>query len=265
MGDFYLRISLFLVLFGAVLGLVFWLMRRKERKGNRAQAEALAALAARLGGAVAAPPAAPWSADLSPPFRTNTQGLVNRVLTVSRPRFETTLDFRRGPWAVRVSEASMKRSVSNGTRTFYEHRIEVATGQLAPMKISRRWAADFLGRPLGPDHLLAQGGEPVREAPMTVAQRQEEWLQARLPAPADTEFAVFTSDLRSAARMLSPQAVEWLAEQAGTLPFLLTFEAGLLYATMTNRIEPGDLLTVVDAMLGLLDRIPGAAPVQARA
>jgi hypothetical protein len=161
---------------------------------------------------------------------------------------------------VRVSEASMKKNVSNGTSTFYEHRIEVATAQLAPMKISRRWRTDFRGRPLAPDHILAQGGGAVHEAPLTVQQGQ--WLQARLPAPVDGEFVAFTSGLPSLARALNPQAAEWLVAQAGSLPVLLTFEAGLLFATMPDRIDPDHLLPMVDAMLGLLDRIPGAAPTQ---
>lgn len=260
MDDFYLRIALFLVLVGALVGLVFWLLRRKERKRNREHAEALAALAARLGGAVAAPPAAAWSADLSPPFSTNTQGLANRLLTVSRPRFETAVDFRRGPWPVRVSEASMKRSVSNGTSTFHEHRIEVATGQLAPMKLNRRLHADFLGRPVKPDHVLARGGDPVREAPVTVAQQQGQWLQVHLPVPVSTDWVAFTSDPHSASRALAPEATAWLSEQLGSLPWSLTFENGLLYTTWPTRIQPETLLTTVDTLLGLLDRIPGARP-----
>jgi hypothetical protein len=260
MGDFYLDISLFVVLLGAVIGLVFWLLRRKEQKANRAHAEALKALAGRLGGTViGSAEATAWSAELCPPFARDAEGLINRLGTVRRPRFESALDFRQGSWRVRVSEASMKKNTSAGTRTFSEHRIEVATAQLAPMKICRRLHTDFHGRPLRPDHPATQAG-PAREVPVSVAQRPQDWLQAGLPAPADHEFVAFTSDLPSAARMLNPEAVEWLVEHAGSLPVMLTFEAGLLYATLGDRIDPNHLQSTVGAILGLLDRIPGATP-----
>jgi hypothetical protein len=183
--------------------------------------------------------AAAWSAALLPPFKSYTGGFINRRLTVRKPRFETALDFRRGPCAVRVSEASMKRSVSNGTSTFHEHRIEVATAPLVPMKLNRRLHTDVLGRPVKPGHVLAR---------------------VNLPVPVDTDWVAFTSDPYRASRALAPEATAWLSEQLGSLPWSLTFENGLLYTTWPTRIQPETLLTTVDALLGLLDRIPGSAP-----
>lgn len=259
MGDFYLKITLLVVILAALLGLAFWWSWRRSRKDHAEHVEALTALATSLGGSVAGPEAAaPRSAALLPPFLNDTEGFINRFGTVRGPRFDVALDVQRGPWRVRVTEASMKKNVSNGTRTFYEHRIEVETGPLPPMKISRRLHSDFLGRPIKPGNVLAQGGGPVRQAPVTVAQRQGEWLPTRLPPPADHEFVVFADDPDAAVRTLTPQAIEHLVGQAGSLPYLLTFEAGLLYAPMTGRIAPGSLRTTVDAMLGLLDRLPGA-------
>jgi hypothetical protein len=260
--DFILRISPLVAIFAALFGLLVWWGQRKERRKNHEHAEELAALAARLGGAVTGPAeASAWSARLAPPLKGDSQGLVNRLSTVAKPVFKTALDFRRGPWRVRVSEASMKKSVSNGTSTFYEHRIDVATADLPPLKISRRLATDFLGRSLAANHVLAQGGAPVREAPVTVAQRQGEWAQIMVPEPASAEFVAFTSDPHGAAGMLNPGVLEWIVQQAGHLPLMLTFEAGLLYATMPGRIDTARLLPTVDAMLGLLDRISGAAPM----
>ena len=261
MGDFYLDISLFVVLCGAVLGLVFWLSWRSHKKEEREHADALAALANGLGGTVTGPDgASAWSAELRGPMASEARGLVNRLQTSSRRRFDAALDFRRGSWQVRVSEASMKKTVSNGTTTFREHRIEVVTAHLAPLKLCRRLHTDFRGRPLAPGHILTQGGTAVREAPLTVERQQGQWLQARLPSPVEGEFVAFTSDPFGVARVLNPQAAEWLHAQADSLPLLLTFESGLLYATMAGRIDPERLLPTVDAVLGLLDRIPGAAP-----
>lgn len=246
----------------ALLGLVAWLMWRKDRKKDREHAEALAALAGRLGGAVVDDDAArAWSAELLAPLRDETEGLFNRMGMAGRRRFRTAVDFRRGRWSVRVGEASVKKAAQNGTRTYYEHRVEVATARLVPMKISRRMysGTNFLGRPLGPDDILAQGGGRVREVPVSVAAEQGQWHQARLPGPADAEFAVFTSDPAAAARTLNPQAVDWLLAQGTAMPFPLHFEAGLVFATVTGRISPEHVLNTVDAVLGLLDRM-GAAP-----
>jgi hypothetical protein len=264
MGDFYRNTALFVALVLALLGLLFWWMWRSNRKEEREHAEALAALAGRLGGAVVDPAGArAWSAELLAPLRDETEGLFNRMSMAGRRRFGTALDFRRGRWSVRVGEASVKKAAQNGTRKYYEHRIEVATARLVPMKISRRLygATNFLGRPLAPDNILAQGGEQVREVPVTVAAEQGQWHQVRLPGPVDAEFAVFTSDPAAAARALNPQAVQWLLEHGTALPSPLHFEAGLVFGTMPNRISPDHVLPKVDVILGLLDRM-GVAPGQ---
>jgi len=261
MGDFYLRITLaVLVILVLPLGTLFWWSARKDRQKTREQVDALAALVAPMGGRIAGREAgAPPSAQLVPPFEHIAYGLLNRLARVRRPRWDLAVDFQRGSWRVRVSEASMVKENATNRRTHHEHRIEVFTAQLPPTKICRRLHTDFLGRPLAPDTPLTQGAAAGR-APVTVAQRQGQWLRARLPAPADHEFAVFGADLSAAARMLNPQALEHLVTHAATLPHLLTFEGGLLYATEPSRIDPGTLMPTVDVLLGLLDRIPYARP-----
>lgn len=258
MGGFYLNISLLVLLLATLLGLGFWWMRRKEQQEDQAHAQALATVAASVGGVVVgSEQAAAWSAHLRAPMQQDHDGLLEKLYAVRAPRFETALDFRRGPWALRVTEASMKTNTSNGNRTSYEHRIDVATAPLPAMKLHRRLRTDFLGRAVRPDSVLAQGG-PVRVPPVTVAQQQGQWVQVNLPVPVSTDWVAFGSDPYLASRALTPEALDWLARNAGALPWGLTFENGLLYATWPTRIQPGTLPTTVDAILGLLDRIPGA-------
>ncbi|GAA1329545.1 hypothetical protein [Saccharothrix algeriensis] len=248
-----------------LFGLLVWWKWHGERKEEREHAAALAALANALGGEVADPgEARAWSAELLPPLRDETEGFVNRMGTVRRARVETALDFRRGGWSIRVSEASIRKHVATaGATTIHQHRIEVAASVPAPMKISRRTHVDFRGRPLSPEHARAAG--PAGEAPLTVAREQRQWLRAGLPEPVNREFTVFTADPAAAARAFTPQAVEWLLDQTGPNPFLsamplvLTFEADLVYATAPKRIDPDRLLARVDVVLGLLDRM-GATP-----
>ncbi|MFC4001576.1 hypothetical protein ACFS2C_00565 [Prauserella oleivorans] len=261
MDAVYLDLALLVLLLAAVFALIVWWGRHKERKEQREHTEALTALAGQLGGTVSGPDnATAWSAGLLQPFKNDSEGLLNRLGTARRPRFELALDFVRGPWQVRVTEASMKKNVGNGTRAYHEHRIEVVTGQLTPVKIARRLHADFLGRPLKPGHVLTEGTKPIEDPPATVAQQRGEWQRLRLPMPADQEFAVFATDMAAAHRMLGKDALEHMVANAGSLPPVFTFEAGLFYATMLYRISPDTLLTTVDAVLGLLERIPGAAP-----
>ncbi|MEU4442714.1 hypothetical protein AB0K14_00510 [Actinosynnema sp. NPDC050801] len=265
MDDFYLDL---LPLGAIVLGLFalgFWWNRRRERKEEREQAESLASLATTLGGRVAGPDdVLPWSAELLEPLRDETDGMINRMGTASRPAYVTALDFRRGRWSVRVTEATVEKSIDNGTRTAYEQRIEVATSPLVPMRISRRvyGAKNFLGRALPPDNALAQGGELVREVPVTVAREHGQWVPARFPpGPLDAQFAVFTSDPAAAAGLLNPRAVEWLLNEGLALPSPLHFEAGLVFGTTPNRINPDHLPASVDVILGLLDRM-GVSPAR---
>ncbi|MFD7656488.1 hypothetical protein ACFV4N_21165 [Actinosynnema sp. NPDC059797] len=248
----------------ALVGLLGWSMWRKERKAQREHADALAALADALGGKVVGPTEArAWSADLLPPMKNDTEGFFGWLGTVRRPRFETALDFRRGNWSVRVSEASMKQATSTSAAVFYEHRIEVATSPLPAVKICRRLHEGFMGRPLTPAQAQAVG--PAGEAPLTVTREQRQWSRVALPQPADHEFTVFSTDPAAVTRVFTPQVAEWLVTEAGPNPFqspmpiLLTLEAGFAYATASGRIDPDQVLARIDVILCLLDRL-GARP-----
>ncbi|MBB5806675.1 hypothetical protein F4560_006443 [Saccharothrix ecbatanensis] len=250
-----------------LVGLLFWWKWRSERKAERSHAEALVAFAGTLGGRVVGPAEAhAWSAELLPPMKSDTEGVIGWMGTVRRPRFETALDFRRGNWSVRVSEASMEKANSTSSATIYEHRIEVATSIVAPMKISRRLLVDHMRRPLPPKRIPDPDREPAAEAPVTVVREQRPWLRTRVPAPVDGDFVVFTTDPSTVARAFNPQFVEWMLGQAGDDPFEsawplhLTFEAGLVFATSHRRIDPDKVLAKVDVILGMLDRMPHVTP-----
>lgn len=143
-------LALLVTILLALVGLLFWWKWHGERKEEREHADALATLAGTLGGKVVdRGEARAWSAGLLPPLRNETVGFANRLGTARRVRFETALDFRRGRWPVRVSEASIKKHVViASTTTIYEHRIEVATSPLPAMKMCRRLHEGFMGRPL---------------------------------------------------------------------------------------------------------------------
>ncbi|XVS64386.1 hypothetical protein ACQPYE_40135 [Actinosynnema sp. CA-299493] len=263
MGEYWIRLAPLLAIIAALFGLLLWWRWRGDRKEERAHAETLTAFAGTLGGRVVDPAGSrDWSAGLLAPMRGETDGLINRLGTVSRPRFETALEFRRGGWAVRVGEASVRKVAQNGTRTDYEHRIEVATARLVPMRISRRnhGGTDFWGRPLPAENISAQGGELVGEVPVTVAAEGGRWHRVAFPpGPFDARFAVFTSDPAAVSGVFDPEVVEYLLDQAHGLPSLLHFEAGLVFGTLPRRIGPGHTLNAIDAVLGLLDRM-GVAP-----
>lgn len=149
-------------------------------------------------------------------------------------------------------------------RRRWRDRIEIAAARLVPMKISRRIYSgrNSWGRPSAPDNIFAQGGERVREIPVTVARERGQWHQLGLPpGPLDARFAVFTSGPAAAARALSPQAAEHLLAQVNSSPFPLHFEAGSVFGTVPRRIDPDHVLEKVDVILGLLDRM-GVAPAQ---
>lgn len=260
--EYLLDLAPLIAILVALFGLLVWWRRRSDRKQERQHTEALAALADRLGGrVVGSTEARAWSADLLPPLLNETEGVVNRIGTVRRPRFDTALDFQRGNWWVRVSEASTKKHVvTAGTRTIHQHRIDVATSALPPMKISRRVHVDFKGRPVP----LGRTAGPVAEPPPTATREQHQWLEAGLPEPLAREFAVFTTD-PATTRAFTPQVVEWMLEQTddnpflGPMPLLLTLEAGVAYTTAPHRVDPEQIVRKVDAILGLLDRL-GAKP-----
>jgi len=238
-----------------------WWQMRRNRKADGEQALVLAPLAADLGGeVVGADRATAWSADLRGPLANHLDGVVDKLLQRSIPKFDLALDFQRGPWHVRVSQASMRQQNSNGVSRLIEHRFEVATARFAPMRLTRRQHVDWRGRPVAPGHL----GGWMSEQPLTVARENAEWLPLRLPPDVDHEFAVFASDLSSAARAFNPQALEWLLARLDALPPLvgrfwsLTFENGIVYTTMRGPIDEETLLPIVDTITGVLDHMPNA-------
>lgn len=240
-----------------------WWQIRRNRKADADQALSLAPLAAELGGVVVgADRATAWSAKVRGPLSNHVSGFVDKMLQRSVPRFDLALDFPRGPWRVRVSQASMRQQKSRGVGRLIEHRFEVATARLVPMRLTRRQHVDFRGRQVGPEHL----GAWLSARPLTVVRSDGEWLPLRLPAGVDREFAVFGSDLSSTARAFNPEALDWLLARLEVLPPLvgmflsLTFEDGVVYTTMRGPIDEATLLPVVDTIVGLLDRMPGVRP-----
>ncbi|CCH32099.1 hypothetical protein ABZ816_26290 [Actinosynnema sp. NPDC047251] len=258
--DYLLDLALLVALLLALFGLLVWARWRKERKVRREHAAALAALAHPLGGRVVGPAEArAWSADLLPPLANETGGFTGRLGTVRRPRFETAVDFRRGDWSVRLSEASMRKATATSTTTLHQHRVEVAVSGLPELKLCRRIHVDFRGRPLAEKHLREVG--PAGDAPLTVAREQRPWSQVRLPAEVDREFTAFSTDPATVTRAFTPQVADWLLGHADSdpllsaMPILLTAEAGFVYTTGPGRIDPEQVLRTVDLVLGLLDRL----------
>ncbi|HEX8865041.1 MAG TPA: hypothetical protein VF821_05235, partial [Lentzea sp.] len=227
----------------------------------------LTPLAAELGGTVAGPEAATaWSAELHRPMERALSGL-DRVAQRSMPRFDLALDFQRGPWHVHVSEASVRKALtgSDGVRYEQEHRIEVATVRLAPMKILRPVRFGLSG-PKSPRFMAQQRFEGwVSEPPLTVEREQREWHHVALLPPLDEEFYVYSTDVAAARRNLDDEALKWLLSRQEGLPLMaqhmrLTFEAGIVYAVIAEHIDPENLMFVVDTVVGLLDRMPDARP-----
>lgn len=241
-----------------------WFVRRKEGQTDKAHLAALQDLAGALNGTVLPRGQADsWSEPLSPWFRVQTRGLA-KLAVRRRPRCDVAVEFTRGPWRVHISEASMRRRTTTGptrVRTSYEHRIDIATADLPPLKVSHLQYTDFRGRPIDPHRVGALDDSAVAEAPATVAQRQGHWVQAAIPAPANQHLAAFTADHAAAARMLNSQATSWLLDRQHAMPRILTFEAGLLYTTYPGRIDTAEVRQAVDTMLGLLDCVPASAPL----
>jgi hypothetical protein len=252
----------------AVLAFVFcvkvmtrWWQKRSHRKEDAEQLDTLTPFATSVSGTViGSEGAAAWSAGLRGPLANEVDDLADKFRQRSRPRFDLALDFQRGPWHVRVSQASMRQQNSNGVGRLVEHRIEVATSVLAPMRITRHAQINFGGR------VVTRGpGAPAR--PHTAELSQAGWLPLRLSPSMDDEFAVSASDLATAARSFTQETLEWFLTRLDELPVLttgrflsLTFESGLVYATFPDRIDPATLLTHVDTIVGLLDRMPDARP-----
>jgi hypothetical protein len=234
-----------------------WFHIRSHEKARGEHIAALTPLANSLGGTVTGPEGATtaWSALLRGPLVHEVDGFLNKLFQRSKPQFDVAMDFRRGPWHVRVTEASVRVAVVNGygVRWEQEHRIEVATGRLAPMKILR---------PVSKDQRF-EGW--VTERPLTAERDQAGWHPVMLVPPMDEEFYACGSDPAAAQRALNPEALKWLLSRQDELPLpaqhmRLTFESGLAYAVFFDHVHPENLVTVVDTILGLLDRMPDARP-----
>jgi hypothetical protein len=237
-----------------------WWRIRRYRKADDEQRVELAPFATGLGATVTSPVgAAAWSAELQGPMASYTHGFLNKLTRRSKPRFDLALDFQRGPWHVRVSQASIAMGIFGRLDRKFEHRIEVATSVLAPMMIARHAQISFRGR------VVTRRWSPA--PPSTAELSQADWLPLRLPPSVDDEFAVCASDLSTAARSFTLENLEWFLARLDELPVLthgrhmfLTFESGLVYATFPNSIDPETLMSHVDAIVGLLDRISDARP-----
>ncbi|MGM1059226.1 hypothetical protein [Saccharothrix sp. Mg75] len=266
--DFAARVTLLIAILLILFALIYWWGWRRNRRKQREHADALAALATTLGGTVVGRDRArAWTTELRRPMESETGGLINLMGTVRRARFETALDFQRGDWSVRVSEASIEKHVVTASSTIiYEHRIEVATSLLPAMKICRRLHVGFGGRPLTPAQAQAAG--PAGEPPATAVRDQLDWFPVRLPEPMNHEFTVFSTDPAAVSRAFTPQVAEWLVDEAGPdlfqgpMPTLLTFESGFAYATEAERIDPDTIIAKVDTIIGLLERL-GVKPAHA--
>ncbi|MFJ8964453.1 hypothetical protein ACIRG5_34175 [Lentzea sp. NPDC102401] len=257
-----------LVLATLAIMIVFMVVRRllqfrSHGKARDAQNAALTPLAQRLGGKVLGPDeAGMWTAELCKPF-SNEFSIAFR----SKRQFDLSLDFQRGPWHVRVTEASIRYdSRGFGVRWLQEHRIEIATARLAPLKVTRPNKYSVTnGQPLSPGRLESEWKQIVGNEPETAKQADAEWLPVPLLPPMDQEFSAYGSDPAAAARELNFDALHWLIDQAESLPswasrMSLTFESGFVYLVAPDHIYPDDLMVVVDTICGLLDRMPGARP-----
>ncbi|MDX8143722.1 hypothetical protein SK854_16465 [Lentzea sp. BCCO 10_0061] len=236
---------------------------RNHAKARDAQIAALTPLAQRLGGKVLGPDeAGMWTADLRKPFE-NEFSIAFR----SKRQFDLSLDFQRGQWHVRATEASVRYDNRGlGVHWMHEHRIEIATARLAPLKVTRpnKYSINS-GQPLSPGQLEAVWKQIVGYEPATAKRDGSEWLPVPLLPPMDQEFSAYGSDPAAAARELNFDALHWLLDHEEALPLWakgmsLTFESGFVYLVVFHPIHPDELMGVVDVIVGLLDRMPGARP-----
>ncbi|WP_394614288.1 hypothetical protein JNUCC0626_31070 [Lentzea sp. JNUCC 0626] len=240
-----------------------WLQFRGHAKRREEQIAALAPLVQRLGGKVLGPgEAAMWTAELRKPF-VNEFSIAFR----SQRQYDLSVDFQRGPWHVRVTEASIRYdSRGFGVRWLQEHRVEIATARLAPLKVRRpsKYSVNN-GQALSPGQLASEWKLVVGTEPETAEQAGAEWVPVPLAPPMDQEFSAYGCDPVAAGRELNFDALHWLIDQEESLPawakeMTLTFEAGFVYLVGYDHIYPDDLMVVVDTICGLLDRMPGARP-----
>lgn len=246
-----------------------WFHFRSRGKSLEEQVALLTPLAADVGGRVIPPggDTAAWSAGVRGPVAEHVDGFLDRLLRRSKPQWDLALDVQRGQWHVRVTEASVR--VANpsgyGVRWEQEHRIEVATARMAPMRILRPSKYSTSGKPLSSAGIEYQRTVWVDEPPSTAKNDHVEWHQVPLAPPMDKEFFAYGSDPAAAAKELNFDALCWLIDRENELPIQasamrLTFESGFVYIVMSDHIEPDSLLVVVDTIVGLLDRMPGARP-----
>ena len=106
------HVVVFIAFFVVFLALLPQRRARARAKALAAQTPALTELASKLDGSLSGPgEAAAWSPRLQR----------------SKPQAELSLDFRRGPWHVRVTEACTERTGTSDALLLHEHWIEVAT------------------------------------------------------------------------------------------------------------------------------------------
>ncbi|MFI6101979.1 hypothetical protein ACIA8G_41055 [Lentzea sp. NPDC051213] len=259
----------------AIGGIVFLIVRRwwhfrTHRNARDEQIAALSPLAARLGGTVISPEqgdTAAWSAGVLGPVAEHVKGLYATWLRRSKPQWDLAMDFQRGDWHVRVTEAAVRVSAYTGygVRWEQEHRIEVATARMAPLRMVRPDKYTSNGQPLSPADFESQWTSWLSESPSTAQNHHAEWQRVQLPPPMDQEFFAWGSDPAAVIRDLNFDALLWLIDHEKHLPLQahsmrLTFEAGVVYIVMDHHIDQSSLMAVVDMMVGLLDRMPGARP-----
>ncbi|MDX8036882.1 hypothetical protein SK803_42370 [Lentzea sp. BCCO 10_0856] len=246
-----------------------WFHFRSRRKSLDEQIALLTPLAASTGGTVIGPEGdtTAWSAGVQGPVVEHVEGFFAKLLRRSKPRWDLAFDVQRGPWHVRVTEASVR--VSNpsgyGVRWEQEHRIEVATARMAPIRISRAFKYTTSGNPVSQSDFEAQGTGLLKRPPLTAQNDHAGWHQVPIAPPMDKEFFACGSDPVAARCELNFDALHWLLDRESDLPVFarsmrLTFESGFAYIVMLDHIEPDQLMVVVDTICGLLDRMPGARP-----
>ncbi|USX49717.1 hypothetical protein [Lentzea sp. HUAS12] len=245
------RIALFGVCVVIVVALVVWFVWRKKKREEQARITELTAFADSVGGSVQdrRAGARPWSAEFTRAMASEYGTFFRWLGRQSEGRFDYALDFSRGRWRVRISEASLENATSSSTRTAQETRVEVATTDLVTLKIIRRRHAG--------SHSQERGW--AAEVPVTVsAERDPLWMEIRLPASVDHAFVAFTSDLPEAARVLNHGFLALLLDEVQLRT--LTFEAGIVHTTLDGPIFPRLALETTDLMVALLERVPGLEP-----
>lgn len=247
-----------------------WFDFRNHRKARDEQIAALTPLAAGLGGRVIGPEGGDttaWSAGVLGPVAEHVEGFFSKLFRRSKAQFDLALDFQRGDWHVRVTEASVRLAnpFGYGLKWVQEHRIEVATARMAPLRMVRPKKNRHGGKPYSLADFEAQWNSWLDEPPLTAQNDHVEWQKVQLASPMDKEFFAYGSDPAAVARNLNFDAMHWLIDQENDLPLQaqsmrLTFELGVVYIVMDHHIDQDSLMVVVDTICGLLDRMPGARP-----